>query len=116
MREPHFWTVQDKRSRASAPMTKLLLTPLSMIYRWAGRNRIARATPVDAGLPVICIGNLTLGEAAPTARFKPRGTVTSVLHGLPCRSQSWMGKSTDSVENGARTYAATLHPLAFART
>ena len=41
MREPHFWTVQDKRSRASAPMTKLLLTPLSMIYRWAGRNRIA---------------------------------------------------------------------------
>ena len=29
MREPHFWTVQDKRSRASAPMTKLLLTPLS---------------------------------------------------------------------------------------
>lgn len=66
MREPHFWTVQDKRSRASAPMTKLLLTPLSMIYRWAGRNRIARATPVDAGLPVICIGNLTLGGAGKT--------------------------------------------------
>jgi tetraacyldisaccharide 4'-kinase len=66
MREPHFWTVQDKRSRASAPMTKLLLTPLSMIYRWAGQNRIAKAAPEDAGLPVICIGNLTLGGAGKT--------------------------------------------------
>jgi hypothetical protein len=36
MREPHFWTVTDKRSRASAPVVKLLLTPLSMLYRWAG--------------------------------------------------------------------------------
>lgn len=66
MREPHFWTVQDKSSRASAPMIKLLLTPLSMLYRWAGQNRIAKATPEDAGLPVICIGNLTLGGAGKT--------------------------------------------------
>ncbi len=66
MREPHFWTVQDKRSRAAAPMTKLLLTPLAMIYRWAGRDRIAKATPEDVGLPVVCIGNLTLGGAGKT--------------------------------------------------
>ncbi|MFT3724908.1 MAG: tetraacyldisaccharide 4'-kinase [Hyphomonadaceae bacterium] len=66
MREPHFWTVQDKRSRASAPMIKLLLTPLSMIYRRAGQNRIEKAVPEDAGLPVICIGNLTLGGAGKT--------------------------------------------------
>lgn len=66
MREPHFWTVQDKRSRASAPMIKLLMTPLSMIYRWAGQNRIAKATPEEVGLPVICIGNLTLGGAGKT--------------------------------------------------
>lgn len=66
MREPHFWTVQDKRSRAAAPMTKLLLTPLSMLYRWAGRRRIATTAPEDAGLPVICIGNLTLGGAGKT--------------------------------------------------
>ena len=66
MREPHFWTVTDKRSRASAPTLKLLMTPLSMIYRWAWQNRIAKATPVDAGLPVICIGNLTLGGAGKT--------------------------------------------------
>jgi len=66
MREPHFWTVTDKRSRAAAPVLKLLMTPLSMIYRRAGANRIAKATPVDAGLPVVCIGNLTLGGAGKT--------------------------------------------------
>ncbi len=86
MREPHFWTVQDKRSRASAPMIKLLLTPLSMLYRWAGQNRIAKATPEDAGLPVICIGNLTLGGAGKTPvtaavrqHFAARGARTASL-------------------------------------
>jgi len=66
MREPHFWTVTDKRTRAAAPMTKLLLTPISMLYRWAGQRRIATAQPFDSGLPVICIGNLTLGGAGKT--------------------------------------------------
>lgn len=66
MREPHFWTVTDKRTRAAAPMTKLLLTPISMLYRWAGQRRIAKTQPFDSGLPVICIGNLTLGGAGKT--------------------------------------------------
>jgi tetraacyldisaccharide 4'-kinase len=66
MREPHFWTVQDKRSRAAAPMTKLLMTPPSLIYRWAGQRRIAKTTPEDPGIPVVCIGNLTLGGAGKT--------------------------------------------------
>lgn len=86
MREPHFWTVTDKRSRASAPMIKLLMTPLSMLYRWAGRRRIARTKPVDAGLPVVCIGNLTLGGAGKTpvaaavrAYFAAKGARTASL-------------------------------------
>jgi tetraacyldisaccharide 4'-kinase len=66
MREPHFWRVTDKRSRAAAPMTKLLMTPLSMLYRWTGARRIAQTVPKDAGLPVVCIGNLTLGGAGKT--------------------------------------------------
>ena len=66
MREPWFWRVTDKHSRASAPMTKLLLTPASMIYSWAGKRRIETATPEDVGLPVVCIGNLTLGGAGKT--------------------------------------------------
>ena len=66
MREPYFWRVTDKRSRAAAPMTKLLMTPLSMLYRYAGQRRIRTTAPVDAGLPVVCIGNLTLGGAGKT--------------------------------------------------
>lgn len=66
MREPYFWSVTDKRARASAPMTKLLLSPLAMVYRLAGERRIRTTTPEDAGLPVVCIGNLTLGGAGKT--------------------------------------------------
>jgi len=66
MREPHFWTVTDKHSRASAPMTKLLLTPLSIAYAWAGKRKIARTAPADAGIPVICVGNITMGGAGKT--------------------------------------------------
>jgi tetraacyldisaccharide 4'-kinase len=66
MREPHFWRVTDKRSRAAAPMTKLLLTPMSMAYAWAGRRRIEQAKPEDVGLPIVCVGNLTMGGAGKT--------------------------------------------------
>jgi len=66
MREPYFWSVTDKLSRASAPMTKLVLSPLAMAYRIAGERRIRNATPEDVGLPVVCIGNLTLGGAGKT--------------------------------------------------
>jgi len=66
MREPYFWRVTDKRSRASSPFIKLLMTPLSVAYRWAGQRRIATTTPEDVGIPVICIGNLTMGGAGKT--------------------------------------------------
>ena len=66
MREPHFWRVTDKRSRASAPMTKLFLTPAALAYSWAGKRRLRRAKPVDVGIPVICVGNLTMGGAGKT--------------------------------------------------
>ena len=66
MREPYFWSVTDRRSRASAPMTKLLLSPLAMAYRIAGERRVRSTTPEDVGLPVVCIGNLTLGGAGKT--------------------------------------------------
>lgn len=66
MREPYFWSVTDKRSRAASPTLKLLTSPLAMIYRLAGERRIARTIPEDAGIPVVCIGNLTLGGAGKT--------------------------------------------------
>ncbi len=66
MREPYFWSVTDKRSRAASPMSKLLMTPLSMLYRWVGERRNQRTIPYDIGIPVVCIGNLTLGGAGKT--------------------------------------------------
>jgi tetraacyldisaccharide 4'-kinase len=37
-----------------------------MAYRIAGERRIRSTTPEDVGLPVVCIGNLTLGGAGKT--------------------------------------------------
>ncbi len=66
MREPHFWTVTDRGARASAPITRLLLTPVSTLYAALGARRIAKASPFKADIPVICVGNLTLGGTGKT--------------------------------------------------
>jgi tetraacyldisaccharide 4'-kinase len=66
MREPYFWRDLPRFSRASAPMMRLLLTPVAAAYSWAGKRRVERTTPENSGLPVICIGNLTLGGAGKT--------------------------------------------------
>ncbi|MAK60409.1 MAG: tetraacyldisaccharide 4'-kinase [Ponticaulis sp.] len=66
MKEPSFWHETDRYSRRSAPVTRALLTPLSMLYRWAGQHRIDSTTPFHAGAPVICVGNLTVGGSGKT--------------------------------------------------
>jgi tetraacyldisaccharide 4'-kinase len=48
------------------PVTRALLTPASWIWAAVTAHRIARATPADAGVPVICVGNLTLGGTGKT--------------------------------------------------
>lgn len=66
MREPAFWHELDRKSRRSAPLTRLLLTPLAMIYAAAGARRIRKTTPLKVDIPVICIGNLTVGGTGKT--------------------------------------------------
>ena len=66
MHEPAFWREKDLRSRKSAPVLRLLLTPVSAIYQWAGARRIRTTEPFDAGIPVICVGNLTVGGSGKT--------------------------------------------------
>ena len=65
MLEPAFWRAEEG-PREAAPLTRALLSPLSWLYGWGGAWRIARATPYDPGVPVICVGNLTLGGAGKT--------------------------------------------------
>jgi tetraacyldisaccharide 4'-kinase len=60
---PRWWYVRGRRAPSA---TRALLTPISWIWAAATARRIARATPADAGVPVICVGNLTLGGAGKT--------------------------------------------------
>lgn len=54
------------RRRGGPRLLKAALTPVSWIWAVAAARRLARATPVDPGAPVICVGNLTLGGAGKT--------------------------------------------------
>ncbi|MFC7291093.1 tetraacyldisaccharide 4'-kinase [Hirschia litorea] len=66
MQEPAFWRERDRTSRDAAPLVRSLLTPFSMLYAWVGQRRIDRTEPEAVGIPVICIGNLTVGGAGKT--------------------------------------------------
>lgn len=60
---PRWWYVRDK---APGTVRRMLLTPLSWIWAGITANRIAKTVPQDAGLPVICVGNLTAGGTGKT--------------------------------------------------
>lgn len=60
---PKWWYLRDRRHAA---MTRMLLKPLSWIWAGVTARRIARAVPADPGVPVISIGNLTVGGSGKT--------------------------------------------------
>ncbi len=60
---PRWWYV---REGAPAPVTRLLLKPVSWIWAAVTARRIARTVPVDPGALVICVGNLTVGGTGKT--------------------------------------------------
>ncbi|HYC97756.1 tetraacyldisaccharide 4'-kinase [Brevundimonas sp.] len=60
---PRWWYDRERRH---APMTRMLLKPLSWVWAAATARRIARAAPYDPGVPVISIGNLTVGGSGKT--------------------------------------------------
>lgn len=67
MKAPHFWSAGlDPRSREAAPMTRLLLTPLAFAYRLGVQRKLKKAMPVSVDIPVICVGNLTVGGVGKT--------------------------------------------------
>jgi tetraacyldisaccharide 4'-kinase len=80
---PRWWYV---REGAPAPVLRALLRPISWIWAAVGARRMATARPYDPGVPVICIGNVTMGGAGKTpvarevlARLRARGVAA---HGL----------------------------------
>ncbi len=65
MRPPEFWNA-DARGRDRAPTLRALLTPLSWLYAWASAQRRAATIARHAPVPVVCVGNFTLGGAGKT--------------------------------------------------
>ena len=64
---PRWWYTRDRSARHGAmPVTRLLLTPVSWIWAAVTARRIARTVPFDPGVPVICVGNLTVGGTGKT--------------------------------------------------
>jgi tetraacyldisaccharide 4'-kinase len=60
---PRWWYA---RRGAPMPLTRALLRPLSWIWASATARRIARGRAFDPGVPVICVGNLTMGGSGKT--------------------------------------------------
>ena len=60
---PRWWYIRKGRP---GPVLHLLLKPLSWAWAATTARRIARGRPVDPGVPVVCVGNLTLGGTGKT--------------------------------------------------
>lgn len=86
LRTPRWWYM---REGAPAPVTRALLRPPSWLWAWATARRIARATPADPGVPVVCVGNLTVGGVGKTPVVRALALRLSGAHGL---SRGYGGK------------------------
>jgi tetraacyldisaccharide 4'-kinase len=80
MRPPGFWR------RDAAPLAGRLLSPLSLPWIASGALRRWLVRPAEAAVPVICVGNLTLGGTGKTPAvrllvdwFGARGVTAGVL-------------------------------------
>ncbi len=63
LQTPRWWYL---RGRRAGTLLRLALTPASWIWAAATARRIARGPRHDPGVPVICVGNLTVGGAGKT--------------------------------------------------
>jgi len=64
VRAPEFWN--HKYGREAAPFIRTVLSPLGWLYGKVTARRIATTTPYDPGIPVICVGNASVGGVGKT--------------------------------------------------
>ena len=82
MQAPAFWANPPARPGIAAR----LLAPLSWLWAFATRRRLARGPATRLAVPVICVGNLTVGGTGKTPtvialveRLRARGRVVHVV-------------------------------------
>lgn len=69
MQPPRFWypaPADGTKPFRSGLVLAGMLRPLAALYDFFGRRRIENTVPAHASIPVICIGNLTLGGTGKT--------------------------------------------------
>ncbi len=64
MKAPEFWN--HKSGRESAPVIRTILSPIGWIYGKFVSKSINNSIEYDSGVPVICVGNATLGGTGKT--------------------------------------------------
>lgn len=65
MRPPEFWR-HDAVGRDAVPVLRALLTPVSWAYAWVAARNYRNAVTRHAPVPVVCVGNFTVGGAGKT--------------------------------------------------
>ncbi|GIU67900.1 tetraacyldisaccharide 4'-kinase [Candidatus Phycosocius spiralis] len=81
MRAPTFWIVREGRD--SAPVLRLLLSPLGWLYGASVAYRMATTVPTKVAIPVISIGNISAGGTGKTPLAQLlRGLLADELGGL----------------------------------
>ncbi len=64
MQAPDFWN--HKYGREAAPFIRTVLSPIGWVYGKATARRIATTEPYDPKIPVICVGNASVGGVGKT--------------------------------------------------
>ena len=117
MRPPAFWN--DKAGRSSGAVTRALLSPLGWAYAAAGAARIARTQPFRADVPVICVGNLTLGGTGKTPVSAALLSMLAEMGATPfALSRGWGGQLKGPVRVDPAVHSADEvgdEPLLLAR-
>ena len=112
MREPAFW------HRPSSWMSRLLM-PLGAVYGWVAGQRLKRRG-LDAGIPVICVGNYHVGGAGKTQTVLALTKILRELGETPVvLSRGYGGKLRGPIKvDPARHAAADVgdEPLMLAQT